>query len=375
MECWSHGLDNEGSLLFSEYDVQVNAFSDFDKNMIFAPSYEEINEGADFMELWTNNNNNINNSNIDNNFTSNTILSSDNNNDNFSSIMMFSDDDMMNNNKWKRIPAIESRSDECCNGYGGLESYGQSTLAKKEKMMMITGFNPCSQIPIICQVDGCKMDLSSSKYYHQRHRVCLDHSKATKAILHGVEQRFCQQCSRFHLLAEFDEDKRSCRKRLACHNKRRRKTRFHTHWDARLLLEMASQGASPFLIPEILSGNPSLWQEQENKTSKDRRHSMLSFYDALPAAGNLVEMLSPVQQLSGGEVCGSAFSLLSAQTRANDHHRPDSKKSKNYMNYSKKRLKTSRPGRSGPIIDLQQLSTHIRRVEQQRSSVQVMNQE
>nr|GMD28642.1 squamosa promoter-binding-like protein 6 [Ipomoea batatas] len=310
MEPWSHGLDNEGSLLFSEYGVEVNAFSDFDKNVIIAPSYEEINE------------------------------------------------------------AIESRSEEWCNnGYGGLESNGQSALAKKEKMMMITGFNPCSQIPIMCQVDGCKMDLSSSKYYHQRHRVCVDHSKTIKAILHGVEQRFCQQCSRFHLLAEFDDDKRSCRKRLACHNKRRRKPRLYAHWDASLLLEMASQGASPFLIPEILSGNPSFCQEQENKTSKDR-NSMLSFYDALPAAGNLVEMLSPVQQLSGGEISGSAFSLLSAtQTRADDHHRPDSKKSKNCMNYSKKRLKASRPGRSGPIIDLQQLSTHFRRVEQQRSSV------
>nr|GMD25589.1 squamosa promoter-binding-like protein 6 [Ipomoea batatas] len=348
MECWSHGLDNEGSLLFSEYDVQVNAFSDFDKNVIFAPSYEEINEGADFMELWTNN------------FTSKIILSNDNNGNFFTSKMMFSDDDM-NGNNWKRIPAIE-----CCNGYGGLES-GQSASAKKEKMMMAADYYNSCQVPIMCQVDGCKMDLSFSKYYHQRHRVCVEHSKTIKAILHGVEQRFCQQCSRFHLLAEFDDDKRSCRKRLACHNKRRRKPRLYAHWDASLLLEMASQGASPFLIPEILSGNPSFCQEQENKTSKDR-HSLLSFYDAIPAAGNLVEMLSPVQQLSGGEISGSAFSLLSAtQTRADP--RPDSKKSKNCMNYdSKKRLKASQ-GRSGPIIDLQQLSTHFRRVEQQRSSV------
>jgi hypothetical protein len=30
---------------------------------------------------------------------------------------------------------------------------------------------------------------------------------------------------RFHLLQEFDEGKRSCRRRLAGHNKRRRKTR------------------------------------------------------------------------------------------------------------------------------------------------------
>uniref|UniRef100_A0ACD5ZNE0 Uncharacterized protein n=1 Tax=Avena sativa TaxID=4498 RepID=A0ACD5ZNE0_AVESA len=35
--------------------------------------------------------------------------------------------------------------------------------------------------------------------------------------------RFCQQCSRFHMLTEFDEVKRSCRKRLDGHNRRRRK--------------------------------------------------------------------------------------------------------------------------------------------------------
>ncbi|KAK4750464.1 hypothetical protein SAY87_003946 [Trapa incisa] len=38
-----------------------------------------------------------------------------------------------------------------------------------------------------------------------------------------MEQRFCQQCSRFHLLGEFDNGKRSCRKRLAGHNERQRK--------------------------------------------------------------------------------------------------------------------------------------------------------
>lgn len=31
-------------------------------------------------------------------------------------------------------------------------------------------------------------------------------------------------CCRFHLLSEFDEGKRSCRRRLAGHNRRRRKT-------------------------------------------------------------------------------------------------------------------------------------------------------
>ncbi|XP_022737694.1 squamosa promoter-binding-like protein 13A [Durio zibethinus] len=74
-----------------------------------------------------------------------------------------------------------------------------------------------------CQVYGCNKDLTSSKDYHKRHRVCDVHSKSAKVIVNGIEQRFCQQCSRFHLLAEFDDGKRSCRKRLAGHNERRRK--------------------------------------------------------------------------------------------------------------------------------------------------------
>ncbi|KAL0701964.1 hypothetical protein Bca4012_058086 [Brassica carinata] len=75
-----------------------------------------------------------------------------------------------------------------------------------------------------CQVDNCMEDLSVAKDYHRRHKVCEVHSKATKALVGNQMQRFCQQCSRFHLLSEFDEGKRSCRRRLAGHNRRRRKT-------------------------------------------------------------------------------------------------------------------------------------------------------
>lgn len=86
----------------------------------------------------------------------------------------------------------------------------------------------CSQTPF-CQVHGCKKDLSSSKDYHKRHKVCEIHSKTSKVIVNGIEQRFCQQCSRFHLLAEFDDGKRSCRKRLAGHNERRRRPHIGMH--------------------------------------------------------------------------------------------------------------------------------------------------
>uniref|UniRef100_A0A5B6YPD9 Putative squamosa promoter-binding-like protein 16 n=1 Tax=Davidia involucrata TaxID=16924 RepID=A0A5B6YPD9_DAVIN len=76
---------------------------------------------------------------------------------------------------------------------------------------------------VSCSVDGCNSDLSQCREYHRRHKVCELHSKTPKVTIGGREQRFCQQCSRFHSLGEFDEGKRSCRKRLDGHNRRRRK--------------------------------------------------------------------------------------------------------------------------------------------------------
>ncbi|XP_057481510.1 teosinte glume architecture 1-like [Actinidia eriantha] len=49
------------------------------------------------------------------------------------------------------------------------------------------------------------------------------HSKTPVVVVGGKEQRFCQQCSSFQSLGEFDGEKRSCRKRLDGHNRRRRK--------------------------------------------------------------------------------------------------------------------------------------------------------
>ncbi|KAK7244250.1 hypothetical protein RIF29_39069 [Crotalaria pallida] len=79
-----------------------------------------------------------------------------------------------------------------------------------------------------CQAERCGADLSDAKRYHRRHKVCEFHSKAPVVVVAGQRQRFCQQCSRFHDLVEFDETKRSCRRRLAGHNERRRKSNVET---------------------------------------------------------------------------------------------------------------------------------------------------
>eukprot|EP00249_Psilotum_nudum_P016563 c25885_g1_i1 orf=1073-2902(+) len=99
-------------------------------------------------------------------------------------------------------------------------SAGDSSLARFGKRHRPN--SPGAQAPM-CQAEGCKADLSVAKHYHRRHKVCDFHSKSATVTIGGQTQRFCQQCSRFHVLSEFDEGKRSCRKRLADHNRRRRK--------------------------------------------------------------------------------------------------------------------------------------------------------
>ncbi|KAI8010578.1 Squamosa promoter-binding-like protein 4 [Camellia lanceoleosa] len=81
----------------------------------------------------------------------------------------------------------------------------------------------------ICQAENCTTDLADAKQYHRRHKVCELHAKAQVVMVAGIRQRFCQQCSRFHELSEFDEAKRSCRRRLAGHNERRRKNTSDSH--------------------------------------------------------------------------------------------------------------------------------------------------
>ncbi|KAF4348071.1 hypothetical protein CsatB_020584 [Cannabis sativa] len=83
-----------------------------------------------------------------------------------------------------------------------------------------------------CQAEKCSADLSDAKQYHRRHKVCEIHAKAQVVLVSGIRQRFCQQCSRFHELSEFDETRRSCRRRLAGHNERRRKSSGESHQES-----------------------------------------------------------------------------------------------------------------------------------------------
>ncbi|CAL5073638.1 unnamed protein product [Urochloa decumbens] len=100
---------------------------------------------------------------------------------------------------------------------------GAAAAGGRKGKGVATGAPAPAAAPPRCQVEGCGVDLSGAKPYHCRHKVCSMHTKTPRVVVAGIEQRFCQQCSRFHELPEFDQGKRSCRRRLIGHNERRRK--------------------------------------------------------------------------------------------------------------------------------------------------------
>ncbi|CAL0308055.1 unnamed protein product [Lupinus luteus] len=173
----------------------------------------------------------------------------------------------------------------------------------------------------VCQVYGCNMDLSSSKEYHKRHKVCDVHSKTAKVIVNGIEQRFCQQCSRFHLLADFDDGKRSCRRRLAGHNERRRKHQFDYMSSKQHKIHQSFQGT------EYLG---SSLQKRSQFPFQDIFRSGIIFsgkYDQISHSGyvkleheSIYSSQEAVALTHGQELSGCALSLLSAQSQNPSHH-------------------------------------------------------
>ncbi|XP_078432302.1 squamosa promoter-binding-like protein 17 isoform X2 [Wolffia australiana] len=122
--------------------------------------------------------------------------------------------DMRETEKYSQMEESSGSGDADC----GSSSRGPLRAEADKK-----GKSAAQAPPPRCQVEGCAVDLTGSKAYYCRHKVCGIHSKSPKVMVAGLEQRFCQQCSRFHVLREFDQGKRSCRRRLAGHNERRRK--------------------------------------------------------------------------------------------------------------------------------------------------------
>ncbi|OMO93523.1 Transcription factor, SBP-box [Corchorus capsularis] len=237
-----------------------------------------------------------------------------------------------------------------------VSSVRPALMAKKPRSSY--SHTPC------CQVYGCNKDLSSSKDYHKRHKVCEVHSKTAKVIVNGIEQRFCQQCSRFHVLAEFDDGKRSCRKRLAGHNERRRKLHFNSLSGKRHKMLHSYQGTKflgnsipkrmPFVIPNMFQGD-FVYEERNEQANqfqlvKSEKKPICSPQSAIPITNgqlgaksffhmhgsgkqcvpgtfssptegfNAPNAASTVKDSSGVSRSGCALSLLSAQSQDLSSH-------------------------------------------------------
>ncbi|OWM79735.1 squamosa promoter-binding-like protein 1 [Punica granatum] len=151
----------------------------------------------------------------------------------------------------------------------------------------------------VCQVEDCGADLSNAKDYHRRHKVCEMHSKASRALVGNIMQRFCQQCSRFHALQEFDEGKRSCRRRLAGHNKRRRKTNPDAAATANPLNDDQASGYLLISLLKILSNmhtNPSKQSADQDLLT----HLLRSLASNQIGGKNISGLLQESQNIASG---------------------------------------------------------------------------
>lgn len=81
-------------------------------------------------------------------------------------------------------------------GYQVSEREGGNWEGTSGKKTKLAGAGASTSNRAVCQVEDCGADLSNAKDYHRRHKVCQMHSKASRALVGNVMQRFCQQCSR-----------------------------------------------------------------------------------------------------------------------------------------------------------------------------------
>nr|KJB78084.1 hypothetical protein B456_012G176500 [Gossypium raimondii] len=196
----------------------------------------------------------------------------------------------------------QTYSEDVSTGTNATDSSYSATLSSSSPLSAKRSKLNCRSTHVVrCQVEGCNLDLSSARDYHRKHKVCESHSKSPKVIVSGLERRFCQQCSRFHALSEFDVNKRSCRQRLSDHNARRRKPQTEaTHFNAaRISSSYDGKQHTSFVWNEV----PILHNARPNKkfamegTFYSKSSRMTSYMPM--KLGNINEQVQlPINQLS-----------------------------------------------------------------------------
>lgn len=99
----------------------------------------------------------------------------------------------------ENIDDVEDDSEEEDQGGSGESSFGVDEKKKKATSLPARRGGGGAVSPPLCQAERCGANLSEAKRYHRRHKVCEFHSKVPAAIVAGLPQRFCQQCSRSSL--------------------------------------------------------------------------------------------------------------------------------------------------------------------------------
>lgn len=87
----------------------------------------------------------------------------------------------------------EEEDDDCTGGLGFEEE--EKKKKKGRRGSSAAEAAGASMLPC-CQADHCTVDMGDAKRYYKRHKVCEYHAKASFVLVNGVQQRFCQQCSR-----------------------------------------------------------------------------------------------------------------------------------------------------------------------------------
>lgn len=101
--------------------------------------------------------------------------------------------------KYKAVEEEEEEEEDV----GNLR-FGEDEKKKQREMMSSSStraYGSGGSTPVVvCQVENCDADFADAKPYHRRHKVCELHAKAPAVHLHGLQKRFCQQCSRLETL-------------------------------------------------------------------------------------------------------------------------------------------------------------------------------
>jgi hypothetical protein len=99
-----------------------------------------------------------------------------------------------------QVPRAEPRS-ALGAGLGGARSRGSYLLFPLHRSTYAPPARPTRTRPP--QVPGCGVNLAGGPQCDRRYRTCAQHRQVESLTLEGRRQRFCQQCGRFHELADF----------------------------------------------------------------------------------------------------------------------------------------------------------------------------